>query len=74
MDKEQPSPSRARRRFLSTGASALAGGLVAGAAYSTAAANQSKPSTALALPWPWRALDPMEAGSRAYRYYLDLGG
>jgi hypothetical protein len=26
------------------------------------------------LPWPWSKIDPMEAGSRAYRYYHDIGG
>jgi len=38
--------------------------------------SQSKPSAdaAPALPWPWLKIDPMEAGSRAYRFYHDIGG
>ncbi len=26
------------------------------------------------LPWPWPKLDPMEAGRRAYRSYLEKKG
>ncbi len=74
MDQEKPVPSRARRRFLSSGASALAGGLVAGAAYGSVATNPPAPGSSPPLPWTWRPIDPMEAGSRAYRYYLDVGG
>lgn len=74
MDNEKPSPSRSRRRFLSSGASALAGGLAVGAAYGSVAASQPAAGPSPALPWTWRPIDPMEAGSRAYRYYLDVGG
>jgi hypothetical protein len=75
MDNETPAPSRSRRRFLSSGASALAGGLVGGAAYGSAAAsNPPRPGASPALPWKWSRIDPMEAGSRAYRYYHDVGG
>ena len=63
-----------RRRFLKSGGALLAGGAIGCA--SASAFSQSKPSTdaAPALPWPWRKIDPMEAGSRAYRYYHDIGG
>jgi hypothetical protein len=75
MDEKRTGSTRSRRRFLGAGASALAGGLVGGAVYATGAgASQSSPGAPPALPWPWRHIDPMEAGSRAYRYYLDLGG
>lgn len=74
MDIDRPGASRSRRRFLSSSASALAGGLAGGAAYSSATATQAKPGAAPPLPWTWRPIDPMEAGSRAYRYYHDVGG
>lgn len=74
MDEHKAGRSRSRRRFLSSGASALAGGLVGGAAYSSAAANPPKPGSSPALPWKWSRIDPMEAGSRAFRYYHDVGG
>jgi hypothetical protein len=75
MDETQAGSSRSRRRFLSRGATLLAGGIVGGAAYgSVAAANQPAPGAAPALPWAWRPIDPMEAGSRAYRIYHDVGG
>jgi hypothetical protein len=75
MDAEKPGSYRSRRRFLRGGASALAGGLVGGAAYAAVAAPSSrKAGSSPALPWAWRRVDPMEAGSRAYRYYHDVGG
>jgi hypothetical protein len=30
--------------------------------------------TAPTLPWPWKKLDPMEAGRRAFNYYHEKGG
>lgn len=63
-----------RRRFLRSGGALLASGVIGGIAVNSIA--QSKPVTGKppAFPWPWAKLDPMEAGSRAYRYYLDSGG
>jgi hypothetical protein len=75
MENEKPAPSRSRRRFLSSGASALAGGLVGGAVYASApGATAPSPGSSPALPWQWQQIDPMEAGSRAYRYYHEVGG
>ncbi len=63
-----------RRRFLKSGGALLAGGVIGCA--STNALSQSKPSAdaAPALPWPWSKIDPMEAGSRAFRFYHEFGG
>ena len=63
-----------RRTFLKSGGALLAGGVIGFA--SANASSQTKPSADAppALPWPWRKIDPMEAGSRAYRFYLDVGG
>ena len=66
--------SCSRRRFLNDGAAFVAGGLIGSAAGMVSAeAAQPKPGTA-ELPWPWAKIDPMEAGSRAFRYYHDAGG
>ena len=72
---EGKNPTRySRRRFLRSGGALLAGGVIACA--SAYASSQPKPSAEAppALPWPWSKIDPMEAGSRAYRYYHDIGG
>ena len=63
-----------RRRFLKSGGALLAGGLIGCA--STNALSQSKQSADAPppLPWTWGRIDPMEAGSRAYRFYHDIGG
>lgn len=75
MEDAKPVPVRSRRRFLSSGVSALAGGLVGGAAYASAPATTApSPGSSPALPWKWQHIDPMEAGSRAYRYYHEVGG
>jgi len=42
-------------------------------AYSPSAAAPTAPD-APPLPWPWVKLDPMEAGRRAYRGYLENHG
>jgi len=66
--------SCSRRRFLNGGAAFVAGGLIGSAAgMSSAAAAQPNRGTT-ELPWPWAPIDPMEAGSRAFRYYHDAGG
>jgi hypothetical protein len=63
-----------RRRFLKSGGAWLAGGLVGGGATNALSQAKQKTDAPPALPWPWGKIDPMEAGSRAYRFYLDVGG
>jgi hypothetical protein len=62
-----------RRRFLS-GAGILAAGGALGVETNLAFGTTPTPGAAPPLPWKWEQLDPMEAGSLAYRYYFDIGG
>jgi hypothetical protein len=72
-------PSRpSRRGFLNAGAQLIGGGVI-GCAASAVLAGSTAPSRApgsgpAELPWAWAKIDPMEAGSRAFRYYHDAGG
>jgi hypothetical protein len=63
-----------RRRLLGGGAAFLAGGVIGGAARASSAAPPAAQAATPPLPWKWASIDPMEAGSRAYRYYFDPGG
>jgi hypothetical protein len=61
-----------RRSILAGSAVLLAGGIVgrvSNAFGAKPAADKAPP-----LPWKWVKLDPMEAGRRAYRAYLEHGG
>lgn len=62
-----------RRKFMEGAGILVAGGILG---YGTSLASVPPPTagTAPPLPWKWVKLDPMEAGSLAYRYYLDIGG
>jgi hypothetical protein len=74
MDDDSYRENSSRRHFLSGGAAFVAGGLIGSATgMASAAARQPKRETA-ELPWPWAKIDPMEAGSRAFRFYHDVGG
>ena len=63
-----------RRLFLKTGGALLAGGVLGSAAAKASQGPQPPIDAAPPLPWKWSGIDPMEAGSRAYRFYLDAGG
>jgi hypothetical protein len=65
--------SSSRRVFLSS-AGLLVAGSALGRGASLAAAPAPTAGTAPPLPWKWPGLDPFEAGSLAYHYYLDSGG
>ena len=77
------SPSRneclsgSRRNILTGSVALLAGGgmgsVMTGLAGSAMAATGS-PGEAPPLPWKWVKIDPLEAGRRAYRAYLEYGG
>ncbi|MDY6849942.1 MAG: hypothetical protein AB7F20_01635 [Geoalkalibacter sp.] len=64
-----------RRRFIAATGMAVAGSALAGSV-AMADIGKSKQSsvTAPTLPWPWKKLDPMEAGRRAFNYYHEKGG
>ena len=64
-----------RRTVLTGSAAVLLGAGIGGAR--RALADVPGPTTGAAappLPWKWVKLDPLEAGRRAYRIYLDGGG
>ena len=62
-----------RRSMLFGSGSLLVGGIV-GRATVAEAAPQPQALAAPPLPWPWTRLDPMEAGTRAYKTYLTKKG
>jgi len=70
--KTQTNPSR--RQLLKSAGTLLAGGVIGCASINFSAASKPTADAPPALPWPWSKIDPMEAGSRAYRYYHDVGG
>jgi hypothetical protein len=63
-----------RRDILAGSAAVLAGGLVGGAGLAYATIEAPAGGEPPPLPWKWVELDPMEAGRRAYRFYMDKGG
>jgi hypothetical protein len=65
-----------RRSLLVGSAALLAGGAIGGVVTATAraAAGDEVPVDAPPLPWKWVALDPLEAGRRAYVFYKEKGG
>jgi hypothetical protein len=70
--KTQTDPSR--RRLLKGAGALLAGGVIGCTSMNFSAPSKKTADAPPALPWPWKKIDPMEAGSRAYRYYHDIGG
>lgn len=74
MSERRSELENSRRSFLKNGALVLAGGVIGSAPGLAYSASKRTEGTAPALPWEWTKLDPMEAGSRTYRYYLDVGG
>lgn len=71
MADDGTSTSCSRRSLLNGGAALVAGGLLGSA---PAAAAKQPPGATAELPWRWAKVDPMEAGSRAFRRYHDAGG
>lgn len=65
---------RSRRSMLKGSAALIAGGVagIVGSAY--ASSPEPKFAPAPPLPWKWTQLDPMEAGTRAYKNYLTNKG
>jgi hypothetical protein len=74
MGDDGNSAACSRRHFFNGGAAFVAGGLI-GSATGMVSAAAKRPNREMAeLPWSWAKIDPMEAGSRAFRYYHDAGG
>lgn len=70
--KTQTNPSR--RRLLKSAGALLTGGLIGCASINFSAPSKETADAPPDLPWEWGEIDPLEAGSRAYRYYHDIGG
>jgi hypothetical protein len=68
--KKEKSLLLSRRNFITKAGIFLAGGI---AGNGTALASMQTPTVTEPplLPWKWVKLDPMEAGRRAYRSYLE---
>jgi hypothetical protein len=74
MDKKKERSSLlSRRDFIAKSGIFLAGGIVGN---STSFASTPNPTVSAPppLPWKWVSLDPLEAGRRAYRTYLEKKG
>lgn len=66
-----------RRKFLNTAGCAAVGGLMVatgGTLFTGTGAKAEEPPAAPPLPWKYSKLDPLEAGKRGYKYYLEKGG
>jgi hypothetical protein len=72
--KKERSPLLSRRNFITKAGIFLAGGIAGhGTGFaSTPAHTATEPPPP--LPWKWVNLDPLEAGRRAYRSYLEKKG
>jgi hypothetical protein len=63
-----------RRNLLALSGAMIAGGVAGSIANAAVQTEITEPSSAeVPLPWPWKTLDPLEAGRRAYRLYRDHG-
>jgi hypothetical protein len=71
--KKKESPLISRRNFMTKAGIFLAGG-IAGHGTGFAATPAQKVPDPPPLPWKWVNLDPLEAGRRAYRSYLEKKG
>lgn len=74
-DGMEQNPSR--RRFLNTAGTAAVGGLMVaagGTLFTNTKAQAEDPPAAPPLPWKYMELDPLEAGKRGYKAYLEKGG
>ena len=74
MGKGKTQTGYSRRGFLKIGGTFLAGGMIGCAPGLVSPRTKKTADAPPALPWEWGKIDPMEAGSRAYRYYHDIGG
>ena len=75
--RDEPVENLSRRGFLNTAGIAAVGGLVVAAGGSLLTDNRAKATAvpdAPPLPWKYTELDPLEAGKRGYKSYLEKGG
>jgi len=74
MEEQRDKDELVSRRGMLRGTGVLLLGGAMGFLGSTASASNPKDANAPPLPWPWVTLDPLEAGRRAYRSYLEKKG
>lgn len=74
MEKEQEKGSSLSRRNFMTRAGLFVAGSIAGYGTSLALPATPRVTEPPPLPWKWTKLDPLEAGRRAYRFYLAKKG
>ena len=74
MEREQERASSLSRRNFITKAGLFVAGGIAGYGTSLALPATHKVTEPPPLPWKWVKLDPLEAGRRAYRSYLEKKG
>ena len=74
MEKEQERASSLSRRNFMTKAGLFVAGGIAGYGTSLALPSTPRVTEPPPLPWKWVKLDPLEAGRRAYRFYLEKKG
>jgi hypothetical protein len=71
--KKEKSSLLSRRNFITKAGIFFAGG-VAGHGTGFASTPAETGTIPPPLPWKWVKLDPLEAGRRAYRFYLEKKG
>ena len=74
MNEKKEETKLCSRRNILTGSAAMLLGGIAGRLSNAYAGQAPQSAPAPPLPWPWVALDPMEAGTRAYQNYLKNKG
>jgi hypothetical protein len=74
IEKEQEKASSLSRRNFMTKAGIFVAGGIAGYGSSLALPSSKTVTEAPPLPWKWGKLDPLEAGRRTYRSYLEKKG
>lgn len=77
-EKSSQDVTLSRRIFLNTAGAATIGGLAVAAGGAMFTGREAKATSeapvAPPLPWKYVKLDPMEAGKRGYKFYLEKGG
>ena len=76
-EREEATKNLSRRNFLNTAGIVAVGGLVTVAGGSLLAEREAEAAAtpeAPPLPWKYVKLDPLEAGKRGYKNYLEKGG
>ncbi len=74
MERQKEESRLYSRRSILTGSALLLGAGIAGRITNAYSEPKHAADTAPPLPWKWPKLDPLEAGRRSYRSYLEKKG